>query len=111
MALLSVEIPDRLLTKLRRTGRSAQDVIIEALEKTLNAKPVQQPEMSREEVERRLLESGFVRNPDEYDCLAAQEWRELTEEEKQEHLKEMGEFFFPDSPASNFIIESRRVEL
>ncbi len=30
MALLSIEIPDRLMTKLRRTGRSAQEVIVEA---------------------------------------------------------------------------------
>ena len=35
MALLTVEIPESLLTKLQRTGRPAQEIIVEALEETL----------------------------------------------------------------------------
>ena len=65
-------------------------------------------ELPREEVIRRLLASGFVRPPEEYDSPAAQEWRDLTEEERQQHLREMNELYFPDSPASTHIIESRR---
>lgn len=70
-------------------------------------KPTDQ-DLPREEVIRRLMASGFVRPPEEYDSPAAQEWRELTEEERQQHLNEMNELYFPDSPASNHIIESRR---
>ena len=40
MALLTVEIPERLLAKLKRTGRPAQEVIVEALEETLNHEAV-----------------------------------------------------------------------
>lgn len=65
-------------------------------------------DLPREEVIRRLMVSGFVRPPEEYDSPAAQEWRELTEEERQQHLNEMDELYFPDSPASTQIIESRR---
>jgi len=64
--------------------------------------------LPREEVLRRLLESGFVRRPEEYDSTAAQEWLSLSEEERQQHIKEMNEMYFPDSPASTYIIESRR---
>lgn len=70
-------------------------------------KPTDQ-DLPREEVIRRLLASGFVRPPEEYDSPAAQEWRALTEEERQQHRKEMQELDFPDSPASTHIIESRR---
>ncbi len=63
-------------------------------------------DLPREEVIRRLMASGFVRPPEEYDSPAAQEWRELTEEERQQHLNEMDELYFPDSPASTHIIEN-----
>ncbi|MFN8491804.1 MAG: hypothetical protein U0350_29660 [Caldilineaceae bacterium] len=151
MALLTVEIPETLLSKLKRTGRPAQEVIVEALEQTLNGvlveeestKPtrrevvqhliesgaVRDPDaykqalqkkrqhikqklelqdMPREEVVRRLLEAGLIREPGSWDNEYARVWRELSEEEKQRHIKEMNEMFFSDSPASRFIIENHR---
>ncbi len=60
--------------------------------------------LPREEIIRRLLESGFVRKPEEFDNSSAQEWRALPETERQQHIKEMTEMYFPDSPASNYII-------
>ena len=204
MALLTVEIPERLLAKLKRTGRPAQEVIVEALEETLNHEAVDEeiaslspaaqaldqgehegssthrrrahkPEaedLPHEEVVRRLIEAGFVRRPEEYDSPANREWlglseeerqlriketenvyfsdavirnrkrletdvpreevvrrllaaglirepgswdneyarawRDLPDEEKQRHIQEMNEMFFSDSPASRFIIENRR---
>lgn len=110
MTLLSVEVPERLMIKLHRTGRSAQEVVVEALEQTLNSLPIQNQELTREEVEKRLLQSGFVSDPADYDSPAVHEWEALSEEERQEYTKEMEELFFPTSPASNFIIESRQVE-
>ena len=73
MALLTVEIPERLLAKLKRTGRPAQEVIVEALEKVLNSKPTPAAEaLPRDEIVKRLLDSGFARNPEEYDSPAVQ---------------------------------------
>lgn len=136
MAQLTVEISEKLLAKLRSTGRPVQEVITESLERTLGGESSQEDapyklrdqeetgkeieyirakdkkcldkNLSREEVVRRLLESGFVRRPEEYDGPAVQEWLALSEEERQQHIKEMNEMYFPDSPASTYIIESRR---
>lgn len=110
MALFSVNIPEHLIRAIRRTGRSEEEVIVEALEGKFGEKLKSQKEMSPEEVKTRLLASGFILKPEELDCDAAQEWRNLSKEEKKLHLEEMESFFFPDSPASTFIIESRRVE-
>jgi hypothetical protein len=140
MALLTVEIPEKLLSKLKRTGRPAQEVIVEALEETLNDEAVDEkiaslsaasqaldqgenelasmrrrgehkPEVEdlpREEVVRRLIEAGFVRRPEEYDSPATREWLSLSEEERQQRIKEMEEVYFPDAPASRIIIRNRK---
>ena len=68
----------------------------------------QHKDLPREEVVRRLVEAGFVYGPDETDSPAAQEWRALSDGERQRHTKVMNEMYFPDSPASTYIIESRR---
>jgi hypothetical protein len=109
MALLTVEIPERLLSKLKRTGRPAQDVIVEALEKVLNSKPTQASEaLSHDEIVKRLLDSGFARDPEEYDNPEVQAWLALPEEERVQIIQEMDSMYFPDSPVSHFIIENRR---
>ncbi len=140
MALLTVEIPERLLAKLKRTGRPAQEVIVEALEETLNDEVANEeiaalPPASQEldqgehevsstprrrerkpeaedlphaEVVRRLIEAGFVRRPDEFDSLAAQEWLALSEEERQQRIKAMEKDYFPDAPASRAVIRNRK---
>jgi hypothetical protein len=109
MALLTVEIPEKLLAKLKRTGRPAQEVIVEALEKVLNGKPAQEPEeLSREEIVKRLLDSGFARNPDEYDSPEVQAWLALSEEERKRIVAETDALWFPDSAVSQAIIDQRR---
>lgn len=142
MALLTVEIPERLLAKLKRTGRPAQEVIVEALEETLDDEVANEEitlllstvpalgqrgsdessdsraalrnrkqletDVPREEVIRRLLAAGLIREPDSWDNEYARAWRELPEEEKQQFIKEMEETFFPDSFASRLIAENRR---
>lgn len=109
MALLTVEIPERLLAKLKRTGRPAQEVIVEALEKVLNGSTSAKPEeLSREEIIRHLVESGTVHAPEEWDSPEVQAWLDRPESERQKIIKEMNEMYFSDSPASSFIIENRR---
>ena len=109
MAPLTVEIPERLLAKLKRTGRPAQEVIVEALEEVLSSKPPQgQEELSRDEIVKRLLDSGFARNPDEYDSPEVQAWLALPEEERKSIIAEMDALWFPDSAVSQAIVEQRR---
>ncbi len=109
MALFTVEIPEKLLSKLKRTGRPVQDVIVEALEQVLDARPSDKTEeVSRAEIIQRLIESGIVRAPEEWDSPEVQEWLARPEIERQEIIKEMDELYFSDSPASKFIIENRR---
>lgn len=135
MALLTVEIPERLLAKLKRTGRPAQEVIVEALEETfdnevaneeialLAAQGLEQEEnklghdrarkpasedLPREEIVRRLIEAGFVRRPEEFDSPATREWLALSEQERQQHIKAMEEVYFPDALASRIIIRNRK---
>ena len=138
MALLTVEIPEKLLTKLRRTGHPEEEVIVEALEKMFNLSahpkhesesgendiPTNKPEESihprkrknqqleknlpREEVIRRLVAAGLIEEPGSLDSAAARAWRDRPEEEKQLHLKEMNELYFPDALASRIIIRARK---
>jgi hypothetical protein len=44
----------------------------------------------------------------ETDSPAAQEWRALSEKERQQHIEVMDEMYSPDSPASRAVIENRR---
>ncbi|MCB0107930.1 MAG: hypothetical protein KDE53_18540 [Caldilineaceae bacterium] len=111
MALLTMEIPEKLMTKLRSTGRPIEDVVVETLEEKFIDKTEEDDadiNLSREEVFRRLLESGYIRKPEEFDSPVVQEWLALSEEERQQHRAEVSALYFPDSPASNYIIDSRR---
>lgn len=63
--------------------------------------------LSREEVFRRLLESGYIHKPEEFDSPVIQEWLALSEEERQQHKAEVSALYFPDSPASNYIIDNK----
>lgn len=109
MALLTVEIPEKLWSKIKRTGRPAQEVIVEALEKILNGSTsVESEESSREEIIQQLIDAGAVHAPEEWDSPDVQAWLARPESERQKIIKEMNEMLFSDSPASNFIIENRR---
>lgn len=110
MGLPTVEIPEKLLAKLRSTGRPVQELVIETLEEKFideideNDSDIN---LSREEVFRRLLESGYIHKPEEFDSPAVQEWLALSEEERQRHKAEVSALYFSDSPASNYIIDNR----
>ncbi len=109
MALLTIEIPEKLWSELKRTGRPAQEVIVEALEKVFDTKPAQESEeLSRDEIVKRLIDSGFARNPDEYDSSEVQAKLALPEEERIRIIAEMDALWFPDSAVSQAIIEQRR---
>ncbi|MEZ4870142.1 MAG: hypothetical protein R3C14_52925 [Caldilineaceae bacterium] len=112
MALLTVEISEQLLVKVRRTGRPVQEIVTEALEAHLNggtteSKP-QPAEPSRSEIIQQLVTAGLIRAPGTWDTPGAKAWRERPEDEKQQLIKEMQTTYFPDSFASNLISENRR---
>ncbi|MDQ3247670.1 MAG: hypothetical protein M3Q45_00540 [Chloroflexota bacterium] len=109
MALLTVEIPERLLAKLKRTGRPAQEVVVEALEQTLaRSLPATDEQPAREELVKRLVDAGLVRDPEEYDSPDVREWLALPEAERQKIVAEIQAIWFPDSFASQTIIQDRR---
>lgn len=112
MSIVSVEISEKLLTKLRSKKRPVPELIMEALEPLGDSNPKQkaQPitEPSREEVIQQLVAAGLVRAPGSWDTPGAKAWRTRTENEKQQLIKEMQDTYFPDSFASNLVSKNRR---
>lgn len=109
MAIIQVEIPEKLWTRLQNTGRSVEEFVVEALEKSLDepyAPKHQHP--SREEIIQRLENAGYLSDPEAWDGPDAQSWRNLPEEEKQRYIHEIESVWLPDSSASRFILEGRR---
>jgi hypothetical protein len=104
--LTATELANRLAISGKKgaTGKYNQPRPISSQRKS----KTQREDLPREEVVRRLVEAGFVYDPGETDSPAAQEWRALSEEERQQHTKIMNETYFPDSPASRAAIEDRR---
>jgi hypothetical protein len=108
MTLLSVEIPQELLEKLKHTGRSPQEIIVAALEEKLeHGQPPRPLEPSREERAARLLAAGFVREPDAYDNPDVQAWIGMPEKERKQLISEMEAMWFADSAISQSLIENR----
>lgn len=112
MGLLTVEISEKLLAKLRNTGRPIEDVVVETLEeKFIDVDEVGEQlsdSLSREEVMQRLIAAGFIRQPGTWDTPEAKAWRELPESEKARHRKEMEAIYLPDAAASTAIIRNRK---
>jgi len=107
MTTVTIEVPDALMAQLVGDDRPVQEAIVSVLENALGYKSVEMlPEPSREEIVQRLRESGLVRDPGESD-MRAQEWEDLTDDEKAEHIKEAAETYFPGSPASRAVIRGR----
>ena len=112
MALLTMEIPEKLLAKLRNTGRPIEDVVMETLEEKFididetDAQPL--VSLPREELVQRLVAAGLIREPGTWDTPGAKAWRELSEDEKKRYFQEMESIYFPDSFASNLISQNRR---
>jgi hypothetical protein len=109
MAVVQVNIPEKLWERLQQTGRPIEEVVVEAREKSFeesSRSSVQEP--SKAEIVQRLIDAQLVREPGEWDTPAAKRWQALSEEEKQRHINEMDSMYFPDSPASSYILESRR---
>ena len=107
MAVLTVEISEKLLTQLQQTGRPAQEVVIEIVEQAFSNVAPKEEDLSPDEVIQRLRAAGFIREPEVYDSPEVQEWLALPDEERKKITQEMDEMYFPDSPASQFIIENR----
>ena len=112
MGLLTVEISEKLLAKLRNTGRPIEDVVVETLEeKFIDVDEVGEQSsdsLSREELIQRLVAAGLIREPGTWDTPGARAWRELSAEEKKQYFQEMESIYFPDSFASNLISQNRR---
>lgn len=109
MTTVTIEVPDDLMAELVGQDRPVQEVVVEALERALAHEPAETPqEPSKEEIVRRLLESGLVRDPSEWDTPGARAWRDLPDAEKEQHLKEVAEAYFPDAPASRAVIRNRK---
>ena len=112
MAPLTMEIPEKLLAKLRNTGRPVQELVIEALEEKYISENEENEELtsspSREELIQRLVAAGFIREPGTWDTVGAKTWRELPESEKARHLKEMSAIYLPDAAASTAIVRDRK---
>jgi hypothetical protein len=109
MTTLIIEVSDELMAKLARQERPIQEVVVEALVRTLtNESAAVSRQPTKDEVVRRLQESDFIRDPNEWDTPGAEAWRNLPEAEKQQHLKERAEMYFPDAPASRAIIRGRK---
>jgi len=112
MALLTMEISEKLMEKLRSTGRPVEDVVVETLEEKFidvdeaDAQPSES--LSREELIQRLVAAGLIREPGTWDTPGARAWRELSAEEKKQYFQEMETIYFPDSFASNLISQNRR---
>lgn len=103
MTLLSVRLPDHLVKAIRRTGRSEDEVIAEALEKTFESQL-----LSKEQIVEQLINKGLIQSPLSWDDDFAAAWRNRSQKEQQKLVTEMHETFFPDSSASQLISENRR---
>ena len=111
MAVLTIELTEELLAKLKKTGRPVQDVIIEVLERALpeHIEPIytQRDNLSGEEVIRRLQDAGLLHDYEEWDMPEARAWRDLPEEKKREFIDAMDSIYFPNSEASRFLIDNQ----
>lgn len=108
MTTMTIEVPDALMAQLVDQDRPVQELVVSALEKALAYEPAEKlPEPSKEEIVRWLIESGLVRDPSAWDTPGAREWEDLPNKEKEQHLKEAAEVYFPDSPASRAVIRGR----
>lgn len=102
MSTLTIDVPNELLMRIEQSGRSAQEMIVEALERTLRNEP------TRDEIIHRLAEAKVINAPNTWDSPSAQAWRDLPETEKAQHLKEVAETYLADAPASRSIIRDRK---
>ena len=108
MTTLTIEVPDDLMAELVCQDRPVQEVVVDALERALAHEPANASQgPSKEEIVRRLTEAGFIRDPSEWDTLGAKQWRDLPDAEKEQHLREVAEAYFPDAPASRAVIRGR----
>jgi hypothetical protein len=109
MAVVQVNIPEKLWERLQQTGRPIEEIVVEALEEKFEESPEADPkEPSRETILQQLEDAGYLSDPDVWDGPDAQSWRELPEEEKERYFREMDAVWLPDSAASRFILENRR---
>lgn len=110
MTTVTIEVPDELMVKLARQERPVQEVVLAVLEDVFGNgradSPV--PELTREEMIRRLVQTGLIREPGTFDNPAAKAWRDLPQAEKRRHLTERKALRFAGSPGATAVLEGRR---
>ncbi len=65
-------------------------------------------DLSRSEIEHRLRQARLIRPKRVWNTVAARQWEALPNDEKEKFIAEMNQLYFPDSPASTYITESRK---
>lgn len=110
MTTITIEVPDELLAKVAQQERSIQEIVVDLLADAFanGQNAASNPEPTREEMIRRLVQAGLIREPGTFDSPAAKTWRDLPQAEKRRHLKERNALRFEGSPGATAIIEGRR---
>jgi hypothetical protein len=109
MAVIQVDIPEKLWERLQQTGRPIEEVVVEALEKAFDCDlATMEGHLSRQKIIRRLIESDTVIDPGAWDDSYAQAWLDRPERERNNLIAEMDEEWHPGSTASRAIIDGRR---
>lgn len=109
MTILTIEIPDDLMVKLESEAGSVQEVIVDLLKRAFDTDLVAPKEQSsKAAMIHRLEESGYLAAARYWADPVADEWKDLSEEEKKKHLDEVDTNYLADSAVSRYIIENRR---
>ncbi len=108
MAVIQVHIPEKLWARLQQTGRPVEDIVVEVLEKSFENSPDQEKTFARENVVRRLIESGTVVSPAAWDDDYAAAWLARPEDERRALIVEMEQEWHPGSLATKIVSEGRR---
>lgn len=105
MTIIQVEISEALWEKFCQTNLPVEEVVVDALEKAVEKST---SALSRDEVVRRLIESGAVTDPEKWNNRYAQAWLSRSEQERADLIKDMNQEWHSGSPASDAVNEGRR---
>jgi hypothetical protein len=107
MALIQVEIPEKLWQRLQETGRPVEDVVVEALETSLPPLTPAQPPLSKAEVIQKLIDAGVVTNPDVWSDSFLSGMEASSDEDDEEAIQETTETYSYGNLASTIVIRNR----
>lgn len=111
MAVIQINIPERLWQRLQAVGRPVEEVVIEVLEDAFNENEdavAIHERPTKKEIIQRLEETGYLMKCDNWDDPVADTWDALSQEKKRQHLQEVEENYLADSAVSRDIIQNRR---